>query len=72
MTSDTEPDTIMAIEAASDLPTRSPSSPASTLPTAPAATDGPLNGSSLDAVEHVDTFWFAWSAFLPDSAILDR
>lgn len=36
------------------------------------ATDGPLSGSSLDAVERVDTFWFAWSAFQPDSAILDR
>lgn len=36
------------------------------------ATAGPLAGSSLEAVEHVDTFWFAWSAFRPDSAILDR
>ncbi len=35
------------------------------------ATDGPLEGSSLEAVEHVDTFWFAWSAFRPDSAILE-
>lgn len=36
------------------------------------ALDGPLAGSSLDAVEHVDTFWFAWSAFRPDTAVVDR
>ena len=36
------------------------------------ATDGPLEGSTLQAVEHVDTFWFAWSAFRPNSAIIDR
>jgi hypothetical protein len=36
------------------------------------AVDGPLAGSTLDAVAHVDTFWFAWSAFRPDSAIIDR
>jgi hypothetical protein len=35
------------------------------------AVDGPLAGSTLDAVAHVDTFWFAWSAFRPDSAIID-
>mgnify|MGYP001829158232 CR=1 FL=1 len=35
------------------------------------AVDGPLAGSQLEAVEHVDTFWFAWSAFQPDSAIIE-
>jgi len=36
------------------------------------AVDGPLAGSTLDPVEHVDTFWFAWSAFRPDTAIVDE
>jgi hypothetical protein len=31
---------------------------------------GPLTGESLEAVEHVDTFWFAWAAFLPQTAIV--
>jgi hypothetical protein len=35
------------------------------------ATDGPLAGSTLEAIPHVDTFWFAWSAFRPDSEILE-
>lgn len=35
------------------------------------ATDGPLAGSTLEALPHVDTFWFAWSAFQPDSAIIE-
>ena len=33
------------------------------------ATDGPLSGSNLDRIEHLDTFWFAWAAFQPDSAL---
>jgi len=33
------------------------------------ATDGQLSGRQLDAVVHVDTFWFAWSAFRPDTAV---
>jgi len=33
------------------------------------ATDGPLAGSKLTPIEHVDTFWFAWAAFLPDTRI---
>jgi hypothetical protein len=36
------------------------------------ATDGPLAGSTLDAIPHVDTFWFAWSAFRPDSEIIEE
>ena len=34
------------------------------------ASAGPLAGSKLTAVEHVDTFWFAWAAFLPDTRIV--
>lgn len=34
------------------------------------ATDGPLAGTSLRPVEHVDTFWFAWAAFLPDTEVV--
>jgi hypothetical protein len=34
-----------------------------------AATDGPLAGSQLEPVQHVDTFWFAWAAFQPDTGI---
>jgi hypothetical protein len=34
------------------------------------AVDGPLEGSSLEAIEHVDTFWFAWAAFAPDTTVL--
>ncbi|MEK7423785.1 MAG: DUF3179 domain-containing protein [Actinomycetota bacterium] len=34
------------------------------------ATDGPLVGTQLEAVEHVDTFWFAWSTFRPDTDVV--
>ena len=34
------------------------------------ATDGPLTGTALEAVPHVDTFWFAWAAFQPDTQIV--
>jgi hypothetical protein len=34
------------------------------------ATDGPLAGHQLAAVEHVDTFWFAWAAYLPHARIV--
>ncbi|MGD9796442.1 MAG: DUF3179 domain-containing (seleno)protein, partial [Acidimicrobiia bacterium] len=33
------------------------------------AVSGPLSGAQLKPVEHVDTFWFAWSAFRPDTAV---
>ena len=33
------------------------------------ATDGPLAGSALSPVVHANHFWFAWSAFSPDTAI---
>ena len=35
-----------------------------------AAVDGPLQGERLAAVTHLDTFWFAWAAFQPDTRIL--
>jgi hypothetical protein len=34
------------------------------------AVDGPLAGSRLEAVPHLDTFWFAWATFVPDTEIL--
>jgi hypothetical protein len=34
------------------------------------AVDGPLAGTRLEPVEHVDTFWFAWAAFAPDTDVL--
>ena len=33
------------------------------------AEGGPLAGQVLRPVEHVDTFWFAWAAFLPDTRL---
>ena len=35
------------------------------------ATDGPLAGRRLEPIPHVDTFWFAWAAFQPDTTILN-
>ncbi len=34
------------------------------------AVSGPLSGERLTAVEHLDTFWFAWAAFQPDTALV--
>jgi hypothetical protein len=34
-----------------------------------AATDGELVGTQLDQLLRIDTFWFAWIAFHPDSAV---
>ncbi len=34
------------------------------------AVDGPLAGAALEPVVHVDTFWFAWGAFQPDTRIV--
>ena len=34
------------------------------------AIEGPLAGTRLEQLTHVDTFWFAWSTFRPDTAIL--
>ncbi len=35
------------------------------------ALDGPLKGRKLEPVEYVDTFWFAWSAFQPETSVID-
>ncbi|MDQ3455333.1 MAG: DUF3179 domain-containing protein [Actinomycetota bacterium] len=35
------------------------------------AVDGPLAGTRLEPVEHLDTFWFAWAAFHPTTRIAD-
>ena len=35
------------------------------------AVSGSLSGERLTKVEHVDTFWFAWAAFRPDTTIVD-
>jgi hypothetical protein len=34
------------------------------------AVGGPLAGERLEPVTHLDTFWFAWAAFQPDTRIL--
>ncbi|MCC5954437.1 MAG: DUF3179 domain-containing protein [Acidimicrobiia bacterium] len=34
------------------------------------ARSGPLEGVRLRAVEHLDTFWFAWAAFSPDTELV--
>jgi hypothetical protein len=31
---------------------------------------GPLAGEHLEPVPHVDTFWFAWAAYRPDTALI--
>lgn len=35
------------------------------------AVDGPLAGQRLRAVPHVDTFWFAWATYRPDTRLID-
>jgi hypothetical protein len=35
------------------------------------AVAGPLTGRNLEPVDHLDTFWFAWTAFYPDTTIVD-
>jgi hypothetical protein len=34
-----------------------------------AALEGPYNGTNLEMVEHTALFWFAWSAFFPETSI---
>ena len=34
------------------------------------ATSGPATGAQLQPVQHVDTFWFAWSAFRPETRVV--
>jgi hypothetical protein len=35
------------------------------------AVDGPLAGSRLERFEHLDTFWFAWSTYRPETRLID-
>ena len=35
------------------------------------AISGELKGEALEAVPHLDAFWFAWAAYQPDTEILD-
>ncbi len=35
------------------------------------AVSGPLRGERLEQVRHLDTFWFAWAAFEPDTRLVD-
>ncbi len=35
------------------------------------ATSGPLEGTRLDRVEHLDTFWFSWSTYQPDTTLIE-
>lgn len=34
------------------------------------ATSGPLQGRRLDPLAHVDTFWFAWASYLPETSLV--
>ena len=45
---------------------------ASTWTIAGIAADGPLKGSRLERVEHLDTFWFAWSTYRPDTLLIEE
>jgi len=35
------------------------------------ATAGPLQGAELEPYQHLDTFWFAWASFHPDTELLE-
>lgn len=35
------------------------------------AVEGPLAGASLEKIPHFDTFWFAWSAFRPETELVE-
>ncbi len=36
------------------------------------AISGPLDGSRLERVEHLDTFWFSWSTYQPDTVLIEE
>lgn len=36
------------------------------------AIDGPLAGQQLEAVPHIDTFWFSWSTYQPDHTLITQ
>ena len=35
------------------------------------AVDGPLAGSRLERINHLDTFWFAWATYQPETALVE-
>jgi hypothetical protein len=35
------------------------------------AISGSLKGSSLDRIEHLDTFWFSWSTYQPETVLIE-
>ena len=35
------------------------------------AVDGPLAGSQLQRLDHLDTFWFAWATYQPDTILVE-
>jgi hypothetical protein len=35
------------------------------------AIDGPLEGTALEPVPHLDTFWFAWFSYNPGTVLVD-
>ena len=36
------------------------------------AISGPLDGSRLERIEHLDTFWFSWSTYQPDTVLIEE
>jgi hypothetical protein len=34
--------------------------------------EGELSGSQLDQIPHLDTFWFAWSTYQPDTSLISE
>jgi hypothetical protein len=35
------------------------------------ATSGPLEGTELERIAHLDTFWFAWSSHKPHTRLVE-
>jgi hypothetical protein len=35
------------------------------------AVDGPLAGSGLEQINHLDTFWFAWATYQPETELVE-
>jgi hypothetical protein len=35
------------------------------------AVEGPLDGTVLERVPHLDTFWFAWATYKPDTVLIE-
>jgi len=36
------------------------------------AVDGPLSGTQLERLAHLDTFWFAWATYQPDTTFVEE